>query len=72
MAGGVLLPGSTFRPYALGGNPVYNGGGSEGPRKHEAWRASMGLSGEVSEAFAWDVSVTHMEQRSKREGRDTS
>lgn len=68
---GLLMPGATFRPYALGGNPDYGYAGSEGRRDYEAWRVSTGVSGEVSEAFAWDVSATYMEQRAKRLGRDT-
>ena len=35
MGSGVFLPGSTFRPYALGGNPLFGNGPSEGERNYK-------------------------------------
>lgn len=59
------------RPFALGGNPLFDYDSSEGPRTYDGYRISAGLNGEVSEAFAWDVAATYMEQNNRREGRDT-
>jgi iron complex outermembrane receptor protein len=71
MNNGIALAGATFRPYALGGNPVYGGGPSEGERNYEGFRLSAGLNGEFSEALGWDVAVTYMEEKALRTGRDT-
>lgn len=71
MGGGVWLAAATFRPYALGGNPVYGFGPSEGERNYEGFRASTSLTGEFSDALGWDVGVTYMEETALRTGRDT-
>lgn len=43
MGGGVLLPGTAFRPYALRvalrGNPLFGNGASEGERNYQGFRA---------------------------------
>jgi iron complex outermembrane recepter protein len=59
------------RPFALGGNPFFNNGSSEGPRNYDGYRFSVGLNGDVSDSLSWDVAATYMEQNAKREGRDT-
>jgi len=59
------------RPFALGGNPLFNHGSSEGPRNYDGFRVSTGLSGDFSDSLSWDVAGTYMEQNAKREGRDT-
>jgi iron complex outermembrane recepter protein len=59
------------RPFALGGNPLFGYDSSEGPRTYDGFRVSVGLNGEVSEALAWDVAATYMEQNATRDGRDT-
>lgn len=59
------------RPFALGGNPLFDYGSSEGPRSYEGMRFSAGLNGEFSDSVAWDVAVTYMQQDAHREGRDT-
>jgi iron complex outermembrane receptor protein len=59
------------RPFALGGNPLFNYGSSEGPRNYDGFRVSTGLNGDISDSLHWDVAVTYMEQNNTREGRDT-
>src|SRR5678816_1704761 len=59
------------RPFALGGNPLFNYGSSEGPRDYDGFRASAGLNGDISDSLHWDVAATYMEQNAAREGRDT-
>jgi iron complex outermembrane receptor protein len=71
MSNGIALAGSTFRPYGLGGNPLFGGDGSEGRRTYEAVRTSAGLTGEFSNEIGWDVAVTYMQERAKRTGRDS-
>jgi iron complex outermembrane receptor protein len=59
------------RPFALGGNPFFDNGSSEGPRNYDGFRVSVGLNGDISDSLSWDVAATYMEQNAKREGRDT-
>jgi iron complex outermembrane recepter protein len=59
------------RPFALGGNPLFNYGSSEGPRNYDGFRVSTGLNGDISDSLSWDVAATYMEQNATREGRDT-
>ena len=59
------------RPFALGGNPLFDYDSSEGPRNYDGFRVSVGLNGDISESLSWDVAATYMEQNATREGRDT-
>ena len=59
------------RPFALGGNPLFDYGSSEGPRDYDGFRVSAGLNGDISDSLHWDVAATYMEQNAAREGRDT-
>ena len=59
------------RPYALGGNPAYDFGASEGRREYDAFRISAGLSGAWGDAFDWDVTLGYGEEVGFRTGRDT-
>lgn len=59
------------RPFALGGNPLFGYGSSEGPRNYDGYRVSAGLNGDISDSLSWDVAATYMEQNAAREGRDT-
>jgi iron complex outermembrane recepter protein len=75
---GLTLPAGTIgalivanRPFALGGNPLFNYGSSEGPRTYDGMRVSAGLNGEFSDKAGWDIAVTYMEENATREGRDT-
>ena len=59
------------RPFALGGNPLFGYGSSQGPRDYDGYRVSAGLSGEFGNGIGWDVAGTYMEEQAHREGRDT-
>ena len=59
------------RPFALGGNPLFDYDSSEGPRNYDGFRVSAGLNGDISDALSWDVAATYMEQNATRVGRDT-
>jgi hypothetical protein len=71
MNNGIALAGATFRPYALGGNPAFGFGASEGERNYKGTRVSASLSGDFGASTAWDVAVTYMRQKALRTGRDT-
>jgi iron complex outermembrane recepter protein len=71
MNNGLALAAATFRPYALGGNPAFGFGASDGEREYEGFRLSANLSGDISDSLSWDVGVTYMEQEAFRTGRDT-
>jgi iron complex outermembrane receptor protein len=60
-----------YRPFAIGGNPLFGYDSSEGPREYDAFRLSTSLKGSVGSLFDWDVGVTYMEQINKRQGRDS-
>jgi iron complex outermembrane recepter protein len=63
-----------YRPYGLGGNPLFasNGrGGSQGEREFAATRVSVGLKGRLSEKIDYDFAVTIMEDQAVRTGYDT-
>lgn len=59
------------RPYALGGNPMFDYGASQGSRNFKAYRLSADLSGEWENGMNWDFSVTYGEERGNRTGYDT-
>ena len=71
MRDGVWLPGSTFRPYALGGNPFFDNGPSQGERNYKGTRVSAGFSGDITDSIGWDVAGTYMIEKARRTGRDT-
>ncbi len=63
-----------YRPYGLGGNPLFadNGrGGSQGEREFAATRVSVGLKGRLTEKVDYDFAVTVMEDQAVRTGYDT-
>jgi iron complex outermembrane receptor protein len=60
-----------YRPFAIGGNPLFDYGSSEGPRSYDAFRLSAALNGSIGKFADWDVAVTYMEQKNHREGRDS-
>ena len=67
-------PGALFiagRPYALGGNPLFDFGASEGEREYTAFRLSAALTGEFPGGVGWDIAATYMEEEAYRTGRDT-
>ncbi len=59
------------RPYALGGNPMFDYGASLGSRNFEAYRVSADLKGEWENGINWDFSITYGEERGNRTGYDT-
>jgi iron complex outermembrane recepter protein len=63
-----------YRPYGLGGNPLFasNGrGSSQGERNFSADRVSLGLKGKLIEKINYDLAFTIMEDRAVRSGYDT-
>lgn len=69
LAAGALMVAN--RPYAMGGNPMFNYGASEGSRNFEAYRLSADLSGEFDSGITWDFSLSYGEERGNRTGYDT-
>ncbi len=59
------------RPFALGGNPMFNNGASVGKREFEAVRVSGGLSGSFKNGIDWDTGLTYSEEQGFRTGYDT-
>jgi iron complex outermembrane receptor protein len=57
----------SYRPFFLGGNPLYGGtGGSQDSRKYEAFRLSGGIKGEFADGIRFDASLTYMEDKNTR------
>jgi iron complex outermembrane receptor protein len=71
LANGAALTAPAFRPYALGGNPLFGFGGATQEREYTATRVSAGFNGDFSDNLAWDVAVTYMEEEGRRQARDT-
>ena len=69
--GGVQLFAGTFRPYAVGGNPLWNDGSSRGTRGFQAYRISAGLSGDLDNGIHWDTALTYSSETGRRSGYDT-
>ncbi|HYE45561.1 MAG TPA: TonB-dependent receptor, partial [Caulobacter sp.] len=56
-----------YRPFFLGGNPLFGGtGGSQDSRQYEAFRLMGGLRGEFGNGVGFDLSLTYMEDESRR------
>jgi iron complex outermembrane recepter protein len=63
-----------FRPYGLGGNPLFasNGrGSSQGERTFSATRISVGLKGRLTDKIDYDLAATVMDDNATRTGYDT-
>jgi iron complex outermembrane receptor protein len=58
------------RPYALGGNPLFDYGGATGKRDYRALRLSGGFDGTIWNDVNWSFNVTYGEERAYRTGRD--
>ena len=69
LAGGVLMVAN--RPYAMGGNPMFGYGASEGERSFKAYRLAADLKGEWENGINWDFSISYGEERGNRTGYDT-
>lgn len=59
------------RPYALGGNPMFDYGASQGSRNYKAYRFGADLSGEWSNGINWDIYVSYGQEVGSRTGYDT-
>lgn len=69
LAAGALMVGN--RPYAMGGNPMFGYGASEGSRNFKAYRLAADLKGEWDNGINWDFSISYGEERGNRTGYDT-
>ena len=70
-ANGVYIPGVLYRPFSVGGNPMFDNGPSTGKRNYRAFRFSAGFKGSFSEYFNYDIAYTFSEQDATRTGYDT-
>jgi len=70
-ANGVHIPGVRYRPYSVGGNPMFGHDSSEGERDYKAWRVSGGVTGEFANGISYDVAVTYSQDTGVRTGYDT-
>lgn len=59
------------RPYALGGNPMFGNGPSQGKREFDSYRFSGSLTGDWGDNGSWDLGVTYGWQEGVRTGFDT-
>ncbi|MFZ5669390.1 MAG: TonB-dependent receptor plug domain-containing protein [Pseudomonadota bacterium] len=69
LAAGALVIAS--RPYALGGNPMFDYGASQGSRNYEAYRIGAELTGEWESGVTWSLSAFYGEEIGMRTGYDT-
>jgi iron complex outermembrane receptor protein len=61
----------SYRPFFLGGNPLFDGtGGSQDSRQYEAFRLSGGLKGTFGNGVGFDFALTYMEDESRRTSSD--
>lgn len=57
----------SWRPFFLGGNPLFGGtGGSGDEKEYEALRLSAGLNGEIANGLHFDVAATYSENTSRQ------
>jgi len=70
-ANGVHIPGVRYRPFSVGGNPMFDHGPSEGERDYKAFRVSGGVTGEISDSLNYDVALTYSQDTGVRTGFDT-
>ncbi|MDH4385498.1 MAG: TonB-dependent receptor [Caulobacter sp.] len=70
-ANGIYIPGVLYRPYSLGGNPLFGNGPSRGSRNYRAFRVSADLKGTFDSGVNYDLAVTYSEQEANRTGYDT-
>lgn len=59
------------RPYALGGNPMFDYYASRGERNFDAYRWVAELNGKWGDTGGWNISVTYGEEKGNRTGYDT-
>jgi iron complex outermembrane receptor protein len=58
---GIIASQTLWRPYAYGGNPLYDDKANHNIRDADAYRASAGLSGTIFGDIGWDAAVTWMD-----------
>jgi iron complex outermembrane receptor protein len=59
------------RPFAMGGNPMFNYGPSTGERTYDAFRIAGDFSGEFGNGVNWSFSAQYSEETGYRSGYDT-
>ncbi|HRD44974.1 MAG TPA: TonB-dependent receptor [Caulobacter sp.] len=59
------------RPYAMGGNPAFGYGASEGEREYDAFRMAAELSGDLENGMTWSFGAQYSEETGYRSGYDT-
>lgn len=63
---------TSYRPFFLGGNPLFGGtGGSTGKVEHKAWRLSGGVIGDLTPGIGFDINVSYMENSTTSRSYDT-
>jgi iron complex outermembrane receptor protein len=63
---------TSYRPFFLGGNPLFGEtGGSVGEVSHSAWRVSGGLTGKFAPDLGFDVNLSYMENSTESLSYDT-
>jgi len=70
-ANGAYFPGVLYRPFSVGGNPLFDNGPSKGARTYEAFRVNFGFKGSFNEYLNYDLAYTFSEQTGNRTGYDT-
>jgi iron complex outermembrane receptor protein len=69
--GGAFITVGNWRPYLAGGNPLFDNGESYGIRKHEQWRGSLDLKGDMPYGIGWDANLTYGRYKYYSAGFDT-
>jgi iron complex outermembrane receptor protein len=75
LGGGTSLAVGTWRPFKVGGNPLFDNGPSRGVREYDQFRISAGFDGDLTNVgltgINYDVSVTYGQQTGYRSGYDS-
>ncbi len=69
MTGGAWI--AANRPYAMGGNPMFDYGASTGEREYDAYRISAELKGELGYGVNWSFGAQYSEEKGYQSGYDT-
>jgi iron complex outermembrane receptor protein len=70
-ATGAHIPGLRYRPFSVGGNPMFDYGPSEGRRHYDAFRVSGGIKGKFANDIGYDFALTYGQETGVRTGYDT-
>lgn len=68
---GIFIPIGQYRPYFVGGNPMFGYGGGYGVREQDQVRVSAGLTGEFRSGMNWDFNASYGRNEHYLAGRDT-